>query len=155
MRAAAGLLVLAAVGLSACSGGLPKGVDEEKVDSEISSAIGDPNTCVLVGEQGSGKIVYRYNTHTACARKLPDCAASGATLQTVDDLLKAVAKDGQPRAMSCNSAADGSRGVGWAAGTLNGKGKGLVYAGVMEGDRALPGRIMNERLADALADAGL
>jgi hypothetical protein len=31
----------------------------------------------------------------------------------------------------------------------------LVYAAMMEGDRAFPGRMMNERLADALQDAGL
>ena len=152
MRRALAGLALCAAGLAACSPGLPQGVDETKVHSEISSAIGDPNTCVLIGQQGSGKVVYRYNSHTTCGRSLPTCA--GAT-QTVDDLLKATAKDGQPRATSCNSVADGSRGVGWASGVLTGKGKGHVYAAVMEGERSFPGRMMSDRLSRALQDAGL
>ncbi len=152
MRAAlAGLAAI--VSLAGCSPSLPEGVDEQKVDSEISTAIGDPNTCVLIGQQGSGKIVYRYNTHSTCGRKLPACQGPG--LQTVGDLLAATAKDGQPRATSCNSVADGSRGVGWASGVLTGKGRGHVYAAVMEGDRAFPGRMMAERVQDALQDAGL
>jgi len=156
-RAAAGAVIaagaLCAVGLAGCSPGLPQGVDEAKVHSEISSAIGDPNTCVLIGQQGSGKVVYRYNTHTTCARSLPAC--EGGRVQTVEELLKATAADGKARATSCNSTADGSRGVGWASGALTGKGKGLVYAAVMEGDRAFPGRMMAERLSSALRDAGL
>jgi len=143
----------AVLALAGCSPSLPQGVDEQKVNDEISSAIGDPNTCVLIGERSSGKVVYRYNTHSTCGRKLPAC--QGQALQTVGDLLNVTAKDGQTRATSCDSVADGSRGVGWASGPLTGKGRGLVYAAAMEGDRAFPGRMMSERLEDALRDAGL
>ncbi|RAK51377.1 hypothetical protein [Phenylobacterium deserti] len=153
MRLALAGLAICAAGLAACSPGLPEGVDEAKVHNEISSAIGDPNTCVLIGQQGTGKVVYRYNSHTTCGRSLPAC--QGAAAQTVDDLLKATAQDRQPRATSCNSTADGSRGVGWASGVLTGKGQGLVYAAVMEGERSFPGRMMSDRLSRALQDAGL
>lgn len=154
MRRSCGLALaafsLSALALGACSPSLPKGVDKDKLDQAISEEIGDPNTCVLVGEQGSGRVLYRYNTHTTCARTLPACDAPGT--RTVDDLLKATAKDGQPRALSCNSTADGSRGVGWASGPV--AGRKLVYAAVMEGNRTLPGRMIAEKMSGALKDAG-
>ncbi|MDB5450280.1 MAG: hypothetical protein JWQ52_1408 [Phenylobacterium sp.] len=142
--------LLGALALAACSPGLPKGVDKDKLDEAISSRIGDPNTCVLIGRQADGQTVYRYNTHTVCDRKLPACDSKG--LRTVDDLLKTTAKDGQARALSCNTTADASRGVGWASGVL--AGHGLVYAAMMEGDRAFPGRMMAERLDGAFKAAG-
>jgi hypothetical protein len=147
--AAAGLLALA---LGACSPGAPKGVDKDQLDAAISRAIGDPGSCLLIAERANGKLVYRYNSHTACGRALPSCAAVNAS-QTVDDLLKATVKDGQTRTLSCSSTSDASRGVGWAAGAI--PGKGLVYAAVMEGDRAFPGRMMADRLARSFKDAGL
>lgn len=146
--AAAALLALA---LAACSPGLPKGVDADRLNEAVSDAIGDPATCMLIGRQGSGQVVWRYNTHTTCARSLPACDAPGA--RTLDDLLKATARDGRPRLLSCNSAPDGSRGVGWASGAI--RGRGLVWAAVMEGPRALPGRIMADKVEGALHDAGL
>ena len=150
--AAAGpaLVLAAAVALSACGPHLPKGVDPDKLNDAVSDAIGDPDTCMLIGRQGSGEVVWRYNTHTTCDRSLPACDAP--KLRTVDDLLKATARDGQPRQLSCNSTADASRGVGWASGVI--RGKGLVYAAVMEGPRALPGRIMSDKVEGALQDAG-
>jgi hypothetical protein len=151
MRTAAAVLALAATALCACSPGLPKGVDKDRLDEGVSRAIGDPNTCLLIGRKADGQVLYRYNSHTACDRKLPACDAP--VLRTVDDLLKATAKDGQARALSCNTTADASRGVGWASGVL--PAKGLVYAAAMEGDRSFPGRMMAERLADAFKDAGL
>lgn len=151
-RASAALaLALMALTLSACGPHLPKGVDPDKLSEAISDAIGGPQTCVLIGRQGSGQVVWRYNTHTTCARTLPACDGPGQ--RTVDDLLKATAKDGQVRTLSCNSAADASRGVGWASGVL--PARGLVWAAVMEGDRALPGRIMAEEVDGAFKDAGL
>ena len=71
----------------------------------------------------------------------------------VDQLLQATLKDGQTRTLSCSSTADASRGVGWAAGPI--PGKGLVYAAMMEGDRAFPGRMMADRLSRSFKDAGL
>jgi hypothetical protein len=144
-------LTLACLGLAACGPRLPKGVDADKLDQAVSDAIGDPLTCVLIGRQGSGDVLWRYNTHTTCARSLPACDGPGQ--RTVADLLKATARDGRPRAASCNTAPDGSRGVGWASAAL--PGRGLVYAAVMEGNRALPGRIMAEKMDGALKDAGL
>ena len=62
---------LAALTLAACSPGAPKGVDKDTLDAAISRAIGDPASCLLIAEQASGKLVYRYNSHTACARAWP------------------------------------------------------------------------------------
>ena len=150
MRLARVTVALAALTLAACGPRLPKGVDPDKLDQGISDTIGGPNTCVLIGRPGSGEVVWRYNTHMTCGRTLPACDAPG--LRTVADLLKATAKDGRPRTLSCDTAADGSRGVGWASGAI--AGRGLVYAAAMEGDRALPGRIMAEKLEGAFQDAG-
>lgn len=149
-------LGLAAVALGACSPSAPKGVDKDQLDAAVSRAIGDPASCLLIAEQASGKLVYRYNTHTACARQLPSCGGPGGRdggPQTLDQLLRATVKDGQARTLSCNSTADASRGVGWAAGPI--PGKGLVYAAMMEGDRAFPGRMMADRLSRAFKEAGL
>ena len=146
-------LSLAALTLAACSPGAPKGVDKDTLDGAISRAIGDPASCLLIAEQASGKLVYRYNTHTACARALPACNGVAGATQTIDQLLKAAEKDGQVHTLSCSSTADASRGVGWAAGPI--PGKGLVYAAMMEGDRAFPGRMMAERLGNAFKAAGL
>mgnify|MGYP007039431301 CR=1 FL=1 len=145
------LILLLALAPGACAPRLPAGVDGERLTHEISQAIGDPNTCVLIAASGTDKPAYRYNTHITCARVLPACSAPGK--QSVSDLLTAVARDGAPRATSCPSNADGSRGVAWAAGPI--EGRGLVYAAVMEGERAFPGRMMAERLARAFKDAGL
>jgi hypothetical protein len=145
---------LAVLTLCACSPGAPKGVDKDELDAAVSRAIGDPASCLLIAEQATGKLVYRYNTHTACARSLPSCdPATPGGAQTLDALLKATLKDGQPRTLSCSSTADASRGVGWAAGPI--PGKGLVYAAMMEGQRAFPGRMMAERLSRAFTSAGL
>ena len=147
------LLSLAALTLGACSPGAPKGVDKDALDAAVSRAIGDPDSCLLIAEQVSGKLVYRYNTHTACARPLPACAGASAGTQTIDQLLQESRKDGQARTLSCSSTADASRGVGWASGPI--PGKGLVYAAMMEGSRAFPGRMMADRLSRAFKDVGL
>jgi hypothetical protein len=144
--AAAALLLLAG-----CAPGAPPGVKKQALDDAVSRAIGDPNSCLLIAEKGSGKVLYRYNTATACARAFPDCEGPG-TMKT-KDLLETVAKDGRPRQLSCNTLADASRGVGWAAGPV--AGKDLVYAAMMEGDRAFPGMMMADRLEGAFRRARL
>jgi hypothetical protein len=136
--------------LAGCGPRLPKGVDADRLDDAVSRAIGDPNTCMLIGRQGKGEVVWRYNTHTTCARSLPTCEGPGT--RTVDDLLKATAADGRPRKTSCTWPRDTSRGVAWASGPI--AGRKLVYAAVMEGPRALPGRVMADKLQDALKDSG-
>ena len=143
-------LLLSALALAACEPGAPPGVNREQLDAAISRAVGDPNTCVLIAEKGSGKVLYRYNTATTCAKEWPSCA--GPSSMKVGDLLDAVAQDGRPRMLSCNTTADASRGVGWAAGPLPGRDQ--VYAAVMEGDRAFPGRMMADRLEGAFRRAG-
>jgi hypothetical protein len=138
-----------ALALSACSSGAPPGVSRDALDAAVSRAIGDPNSCLLIAEAGSGKRLYRYNTHTACDRELPAC--EGADKTRLGKLLERTAKDRQPRQLSCNTLADASRGVGWAAGPI--EGTDLVYAAVMEGDRAFPGRMMADRLEGAFRRA--
>jgi len=104
---------------------------------------------VLIAEAGSGKTLYRYNSATTCAREFPACDGPGT--RKLDSLLETTAKDRQPRALSCNTQADASRGVGWAAGPI--AGTDLVYAAMMEGDRAFPGRMMADRLEGAFRRA--
>jgi hypothetical protein len=146
--AAPALIVLT---LAACSPGAPKGVDKDKLDAAVSDAIGDPASCLLIAEKASGKVVYRYNTATVCARLLPSCEGSG--VRQVKDLLAATAKDGRARTLSCNTTVDASRGVSWASGIL--PASGLAYAAVMEGTRTLPGRMMADRIEPRLKDLGL
>ena len=150
MRAFTALGLIAA-SLAACAPGAPKGVDKEKLDAAVSDAVGDPASCLLIAERPGGKIVYRYNTATVCARVLPSCQGPG-TWQ-VKDLLAATVKDGRSRALSCNTTADASRGVSWAAGVL--PAKGLAYAAVMEGTRTFPGRMMADRIEPRFKDLGL
>ena len=147
------LALLAAVSLAACSPGGPPGVDRDELDAQVSKAIGDPASCLLIAKAPSGRLLYRYNSATTCDRELPNCSADGQpTGKTkVARLLEATAKDGQPRLLSCNSTADGSRGVGWASGPI--QGTDMVYAAVMEGDRAFPGRMMADRLNGAFRRA--
>ena len=151
MRRAPAALALVLLALAGCGPRLPKGVDADKLDLYVADAIGDPGTCVLIGRKGSGDVVWRWNSHTVCAREFPACDAP--RFHAVGELLKATAKDGQPRMLSCDSSPDGSRGVGWASGAI--AGRDLVYAAVMEGPRALPGRIMAEKLDGAMKGAGL
>lgn len=150
MRRVSAALALVGLALAGCGSQLPNGVDEAKLEQYVSDSIGDPNTCVLIGRAGSGEIIWRYNTHTTCGRTLPACDRPAT--QTVGGLLQAVAKDGQPRTLSCDTTPDGSRGVAWAAAPI--AGHKLVYAAVMEGPRAFPGRMVAEKLEGAMQDAG-
>ncbi|MBL8557032.1 MAG: hypothetical protein JNL41_22355, partial [Phenylobacterium sp.] len=102
--------------LAACSPTAPPGVNRDDLDAAISKAVGGPNTCVLIAQATSGRVNYRYNSATACAREWPACDAAGT--RKLKDLLDATAKDRQPRMLSCNTMADGSRGVGWSAGPI-------------------------------------
>lgn len=149
--ALAAVLVLGVGALAACAPGAPQGTDKATLDEAVSRAIGDPNTCVLIAERDGGKVVYRYNTATTCDRELPACDGPGA--RKLKDLLEQAVADGRARNLSCNTAADGSRGVSWAAGPI--AGRPLVYAAVMEGNRVFPGLMMADRLSRAWTRAGL
>jgi hypothetical protein len=143
-------LALVAAGLAACGSGAPNGVSKEKLDAAISDAIGDPNSCLLIAEQTTGKVVYRYNSHEACDRKLPACDKPG--VRTLAQLLADTVRDGQRRELSCNTAADASRGVSWLSAPV--PGKPYIYAAVMEGTRTFPARMMADRLEPRFKDAG-
>jgi len=145
------ILALPILALAACGPQAPKGVDKAKLDEAVSDAIGDAASCLIIAERATGKVVYRYNTATVCARQLPSC--EGPAAHAVKDLLDETLKDGQPRRLSCSTTADSSRGVGWASGVL--PQKGLVYAAVMEGKRSFPGLMMADRLDGRFKDLGL
>ena len=148
-RSSLATAVSTALLLAACTpSGAPPGVDRDQLDEAISKAIGDPNSCVLIANS-KGRVVYQYNTATACGNEWPACDHPGET--RVKALLDATTKDGKQRELSCDTQPDGSRGVGWASGPI--PGKPLVYAAVMEGDRAFPGRMMAERLDSAFRRA--
>ena len=104
---------------------------------------------MLIAQKGSGRVLYRYNSATACANAFPAFDAPGKT--KLGKVLDATAKDLQPRQLSCYTLPDRSRSVGWAAGPI--AGRDWVYAAMMEGDRAFPGRMMADRLENAFRRA--
>ncbi|WP_304188339.1 hypothetical protein [Phenylobacterium aquaticum] len=133
---------LAGAALAGCSqANLPK----DALDSAVNDAVGDPNTCVLIGAQDKS-VLYRFGSHVACAAKWPDCNGGQ---RSAEDLLKL----GAPVAASCPSSADGARGVGWAAGPV--EGKPFAYAAAMEGENSPPGLIIADKLKAAFKRAGL
>jgi hypothetical protein len=153
MRRPAVLLIAAGLVLAACSPKLPKGVDETRLAESVGRAIGGPNTCVLLANK-AGKVVWTGGGYITCARNLPTCGGATTTAQTV--LEGAIGKPS--RFASCPSG-PGVNTVGWAMGPVPvGAGKsdlGLSYVAVMEGERALPGREVQERVEEAFAKAGL
>src|SRR5678816_3254332 len=72
-----GLALLGVLALAACSPGGPPGVDRDELDAQVSKAIGDPASCLLIAKAGSGRVLYRYNAATTCDRELPACNAQG------------------------------------------------------------------------------
>ena len=148
------VLALAALTLSACSPKLPEGVDEARLSEAVGRAIGGPNTCVMLADK-AGKVVWKAGGYITCARILPTCAGPTATAQAV---LEGAA--GRPaRFVSCPTGTGGVNTVGWAMGLVPvGEGRpdrGLSYVAVMEGERALPGREVQERVERAFVKAGL
>ncbi|MGR4863659.1 hypothetical protein [Caulobacter sp. LARHSG274] len=156
MRAAAVLALLAAtgLGLAACAPKLPAGVDGDRLTEAVGRAIGGPNTCVLVGDS-KGRLVWRAGGYITCARQLPSCQGTTTTAQTV--LEGAIGKP--PRFASCPTGTGGANTVGWAMGPApiaDGRpDRRLTYVAVMEGERALPGREVQERVERAFEKAGL
>ncbi len=61
--------VAIAANVSACSPGLPKTVDEPRLERQIASVIGDINTCVVLTERGSGKVVWTDGLPAICRIK--------------------------------------------------------------------------------------
>jgi hypothetical protein len=122
------------------------------LDHAIGDAIGDPTTCVVIAERATGKILYRYGERFNCVRGLPACDRPGV-MTAENALVLADTADG--RGASCPTSADGTRRVGWAEARIASPRRDLIYSAAMEGERALPGREMMARLAEAFANAGL
>jgi hypothetical protein len=137
--------------LAAGHGGAPR-LPTAALDQAIAQGIGDPNTCVLLADPATGKVLYRYGDEFNCLRGLPACDRPGYL--TATQALKLGQAPGG-RQTSCNSIPDGSRTVGWAEGTTTSAKHPLLYSAVMEGQTALPGREISARLADAFAGLGL
>ena len=146
------LSVATAAALVGCSGPKKSALPSDALDHAVGEAIGDPDTCLLLAERVSGKVLYRYGAPFNCIRGLPACDRPGFM-----SARQALALAGTPsgRKVSCPSNADGSRTVGWAEGTVASKKHDLVYSAMMEGQTALPGHEMNARLYDAFQNAGL
>lgn len=145
------LVALAAMGLSACSPKLPTDVDEAALTKAIGRSIGSPSTCVIIAD-AQGRTVWRGGGYITCSRNLPTC--QGETT-TAADVLKAGL--GKPaRFTSCPTT--GANTVGWAVGPVpTGEGKpprSLTYVAVMEGERALPGIEIKERVEGDFRKAG-
>lgn len=147
-----GALIAASLVLTACAPKLPAGVDDVRLSEAVGRAIGGPNTCVLLANK-AGKVVWTGGGYITCARNLPTCDGPVTTAQTV--LEGAIGKPA--RFISCPSG-PGVNTVGWAMGPVPvGAGKadhGLTYVAVMEGERALPGREVQERVEEAFTKAG-
>jgi predicted small lipoprotein YifL len=143
--------VLALLALAACGPRAPA-FPSEALDQAVEASIGDPSTCVLIVDRATGKTVYSYNGGFDCVRGLPACDRPGF-LTATQALAFATLPDG--RKTSCNSVADGSRTVGWAAGRVPSAKHDYIYSAVMEGQRALPGQEMAARLDDDFSNAGL
>ncbi len=89
---ATSLALIAALGLAACSPGgkspislptklpfkLPhigaQDFDPDKLESAIDASFGGVGTCVVIDDAASGGELYRYNSNTACDRRLPPCS---------------------------------------------------------------------------------
>lgn len=138
--------------VAACSPPLPSGVDPDALKAAVGDAVGDPNTCVLIAEAGTGRGVWRYGTSRACGLAWPAC--SGAEVRTVEQLMKTTGREGAEIWASCPSNADQSRTVAWAAGPVPGR-QELVFTAVMEGAKTPPGIVLGDKLRGALERGGL
>jgi hypothetical protein len=149
----AALVALAAAALTACSPKLPEGVDDSVLTQSIGKQIGSPSTCVVIADS-AGKLVWRGGGYVTCSRNLPSCEGAETT---AEKLLKA--SIGKPaRFLSCPSGSAAGNTVGWSIGPVpTGEGKpnrNLTYVAVMEGDRALPGLEIKDRVERAFEKAG-
>ena len=150
---ASALVIVAGLALAACSPKLPKGVNEALLADSVGRAIGGPNTCVLLADK-AGKVVWTGGGYITCSRNLPTCGGVTTTAQTVLD-----GAIGKPARFASCPSGPGVNTVGWAMGPVpTGEGKpdrGLYYVAVMEGERALPGREVQDRVQEAFERAGL
>ena len=129
--------------LVACAPKGPEGVDPDILAQAVGQSVGDPGTCVVLAERETGKIVWKSAKSYVCARTLPSCVTSAE--RSVEDLAREAAKGGV-LTIGCSN-------VTWAAGPT--RRDNLVFAAVMQGERALPGIEITRRLEGAFERAGL
>lgn len=159
MRAPVTVFAIAAasLALSACQPPAPRGIDAQTLHDAVSDAIGDPNTCVLIVEKGSGKVVFRYGEFTTCAISRPACDEAGSSMTT--DQLAEKAAAGDARTTSCDAPGEAGDRLGWASGPITpspGAQYGdLAYAANMQGPSVLPGREIKARVEAAFRKAGM
>jgi hypothetical protein len=130
--------------------GAGAGLPTAALDHAIADVVGDPDTCVLLADAATGKIVYRYGQPFNCERGVQACDRPGAI-----SAIQAFASRPGGREVSCPSNADGSRMAGWAAGRATSSRRNLTYSALMEGQTALPGHEIAARLDGAFRRAGL
>ncbi len=151
------LISLSSVALLAACNQAPRGADVHQLDAAVSAAVGDPNTCVLLVEKGSARVVYRFGGYRACNSELPACTDPAATLTA--EALGKLAAAGDTRTISCDGGPGGVNRVAWASGPAP-KSPGstagdLAYAALMVGPTVLPGREIAIRLEAALVKGGI
>ena len=80
------LVGLAALGLSACSGKLPEGVDESILTQSVGKSIGSPSTCVVIAD-ADGKLVWRGSAEKAIDSSPTPAERSAAISEAVTKIL--------------------------------------------------------------------
>ena len=85
----------------------------DALDHAVAQAIGDPDTCLLIADRGTGRVLYRYGAPFNCIRGLPACDRPGY-MSAKQALALATAPGG--RKASCPSNPDGSRDGGLGGG---------------------------------------
>jgi hypothetical protein len=135
--------VFALTAMLAACGGPPSGVDEFELANAIAGAIGDPNTCVVLAKAPGGQVMWEHQLFAECNRALPSCEEDGGT-QTARDLARRAAA-GEVVRIGCSN-------LSWAAGPT--PREGVVYAALMQGERALPGREIARRLEGVFERTG-
>ncbi len=140
-----------AILLVGCAPSLPSQVTKSSLDAAISGAIGDPNTCLMIGKIATGAVVYRFGSHVICGKPWPSCTDNGVT--SPSDILKSGPKIRTAATSSCRSSADGSRSVSWASGPVVDHAD-LAYVAVMEGSSVPPGIVIADKLRSAFKTAG-
>lgn len=91
--------------------------------------------------------------HRLYAGRLPVKPQSAAAVQAMMVQSEAGGLRVSGKTGSCATTADGRRSVGWWVGRIKAPGKDLVIAASMEGEQALPGAEVQDRVLNALADA--
>lgn len=99
---------------------------------------------MVLADKASGKVAWSDGLTAACRARYTACDQNKMT--DVAGLARSVAASGSSVETSCGP-------VSWSAGPA-GK-SNLVYAAVMSGNRALPGREITLRLKDVFANSGL